>query len=108
MFFHKDFIKEFRSFIYSWSSVIIAIIVNIIKGVGDNKGEKQLLIINEEGEFDENDFGLSNNFRTKYEQLFEAILEAIVEFFNQECDNNNKRRLIFEGTTLHNFNKGYG
>jgi len=81
MFFHKDFIKEFRSFIYSWSSVIIAIIVNIIKGVGDNKGEKQLLIINEEGEFDENDFGLSNNFRTKYEQLFEAILEAIVECF---------------------------
>ncbi len=28
--------------------------------------------------------------------------------FNHECDNNNKRRLIFEGTTLHSFNKGRG
>jgi hypothetical protein len=35
-------------------------------------------------------------------------MEAIVNGFNQEYDNNNKRRVIFEGTTLHNFNKGCG
>jgi hypothetical protein len=35
-------------------------------------------------------------------------MEAIVEWFLKKCDNNNKRRSIFEGTTLHNFNKGCG
>ncbi len=28
--------------------------------------------------------------------------------FNQEYDNNNKRKLKFEGKTLHKFNKGCG
>jgi hypothetical protein len=41
------------------------------KGVGDNKGEKKLLIANKEGEFDQDVFALGNNFITKYEQLLE-------------------------------------
>jgi hypothetical protein len=35
-------------------------------------------------------------------------MKAIVNGFNQEYDNNNNRKLIFESTTLHNFNKGCG
>jgi hypothetical protein len=41
------------------------------KGVGDNKGEKQLLIIDGEGEFDQDVLAFINNFRTKHE-LIEA------------------------------------
>jgi hypothetical protein len=43
-----------------------------IRGVGNNKGEKQLLILDEESEFDQDILVLGNNFRTKYEQLLEA------------------------------------
>ncbi len=42
------------------------------RGVGNNKGEKQLLIPNGENEFDQDIIVLGNNFRTKYEQLLEA------------------------------------
>jgi hypothetical protein len=33
-------------------------------------------------------------------------MKVIMQWFNKKCDNNNKRRSIFEGTTLHNLNKG--
>jgi hypothetical protein len=67
-----DFIREFRSFIRSWRFATIAIIIIGVRGVGDSKGEKKLLIIDGEGEFDQNILTLGNNFRIKYEQLFEA------------------------------------
>jgi hypothetical protein len=46
-------IKKFRNFIQSWRYVTITIIIIIVKGVGDNKGEKKILIIDGKGEFDE-------------------------------------------------------
>jgi hypothetical protein len=54
----------------------------------------ECLIIDGEGEFDQYIFALGNNFKTKYDQL------PIYYGINQECDNNIKRSLIFEGTTL--------
>jgi hypothetical protein len=38
-----------------------------LRGRGNNKGEKQLLIANGEGEFDQDVFVLGNHFKTKYE-----------------------------------------
>ncbi len=67
MFFHMDSIKEFINSIKSWRFSTIAIIVVGVRGIGDNKGEKQLLIIDGEDEFDQDVFALGNNFKTKYE-----------------------------------------
>jgi hypothetical protein len=72
MFFHMDSIKEFKSFIQSWRSPPIVVIIVGVKGIGDYKGEKQLLIVNGKGEFEQVIFSLGNNFKTKYEQLLEA------------------------------------
>jgi hypothetical protein len=47
MFFHMDSIREFKR-----SYGIIAIIVVGVRGKENNKGEKQLLIVDEESEFD--------------------------------------------------------
>ncbi len=46
------------------------------KGNRDNKVEKQLLIANGEGEFDQDVFAFGNNFRIEYDQLFEAYNEG--------------------------------
>ncbi len=43
---------------------------------GDNKGEKQLMITNEEGEFDQDVIAMGDNFKLKYEQLLEAYNEG--------------------------------
>jgi hypothetical protein len=72
MFFHMDSIREFRNSIQNWRFTTSAIIVIVVEGIGDSKCEKQLLITNGEGEFDQDIFTLCNNFKTKYEQLFEA------------------------------------
>ncbi len=76
MFFDMDSIKEFRSFIQSWKFITIVIIVIGVKGIKDNKDEKQLLVVDGEGEFDQNILALGNNFIIKYEQLFEAYNEG--------------------------------
>jgi len=47
-----DSIKEFRSFIQNWTSITIVVIIINVKGIGNSRGEKQLLIIDGEGEFD--------------------------------------------------------
>jgi hypothetical protein len=44
--------REFRNFIQSWKFVTIAIIIINVRGVKGNKGEKQLLIVDGEGDFD--------------------------------------------------------
>jgi hypothetical protein len=72
MFFHMDSIRKFRSSIHSWKSTTIAITIIGGSGVRDNKGENQLLIVNGEGEFDQDVFVLGNNFIIKCEQLFAA------------------------------------
>jgi hypothetical protein len=72
MFFHINFIKKFRSFIQNWRSITIVVIIIVVRGIKDSKGEQQLLIANGEGEFDQDILALGNNFRTKYEQLLEV------------------------------------
>ncbi len=72
MFFHMDFIRKFRNFIQSQRFTTIAIIVIVVKGIGDNKGENQLLIIDGKGESNKNVIAFGNNFKTKYEQFFET------------------------------------
>jgi hypothetical protein len=67
-----DSIREFRSIIQSWRFATIAIIVIGVRGVGDNKGEKKLLISYGKGEFEQNILVFGNNFIIKYEQLLEA------------------------------------
>jgi hypothetical protein len=69
-----DSIIIFRNLIQSWRFATIAIIFIGVRGLGDNKSEKQLLFTHGEGEFDENIFVLNNNFRLKYEQLLQAYI----------------------------------
>jgi len=70
MFFHIDSIRKFRNSIQSWRFITIVIIVIVVKGVGDNKGENQLLIINGEGEFNKNALALLVTISKQ--QFFEA------------------------------------
>jgi len=72
LFFHVDSTREFESFVQNCMSPTIVVIFIDAKGAQDNKGEKNLLIIDGKGEFDQDIFILNNNFRTKYEQFLEA------------------------------------
>ncbi len=81
MFFHMDSIRKFRSSIQSWRFATIISIVIVVKGIGDNKGENQLFITNGEGEFDKDVLTIGNNFKTKYEQLFEAYNGGHLQWF---------------------------
>ncbi len=72
MFCHIDSIKKFISFLQNWNSTTIVIIIVGVKGGGDSKGERKLLIVDGKSEFDQNVLALDNNFKTKYGQLFEA------------------------------------
>jgi len=56
MFFHMDSIIKFSSSIQNWRFTVVAIINIGVRGIEDNKGEKQLLIVNGKGEFDQNVF----------------------------------------------------
>jgi hypothetical protein len=58
-----DSIREFKSSIQSWNFATIAIIIISVRGVGDNKGEKKLLIVDGKGEFDQVVFAFGNNFK---------------------------------------------
>ncbi len=64
MFFHMDSIKKFKSSIQSWRFATIIIIIISVRGVGDNKDEKLLLIANGEGELDRDVLTFGNNFKT--------------------------------------------
>jgi len=72
MFFHMDLIRKFQNSIHSWRFATIAIIVIGVRGIKDNKVEKQLLIADGKGEFQLDVLTLTNNFKTKYDQLLEA------------------------------------
>ncbi len=63
MFFHMNSISKFQNYIQNWGSTTIVVIVIGVRGVGDNKIEKQLLIANGECEFDQDIFAFGNNFR---------------------------------------------
>ncbi len=107
MFFHMDSIIKFSSSIQNWRFIVVAIINIGVRGIEDNKGEKQLLIVNGKDEFDQNVFVLGNTFRIDYEKHLEAyngghcgmvLVKNVIT----------TKKSIFEGTTLHNFHKGCG
>jgi hypothetical protein len=65
------------------------------------------LITNGEGEFDQDIPTLSNNFRTKCDQLLEAYNGSQrIMVLIKNVTTTSKGDLISKGTTLHNFNKG--
>jgi hypothetical protein len=72
MFFHMDSIRKFRSFIQNWRFATIALIIIVVKGIKEIKGENQLLIVDGEGEFNKNVLAFGNDFKTKYEQFLEV------------------------------------
>jgi hypothetical protein len=71
MFFHLDSIREFKSYIYSYKSVTIVVIVICVRGIENNRAEKQLLITNGKGKFDQDVIIFGNNFKIEYEQFLE-------------------------------------
>ncbi len=82
MFFHMDSIRVFKSFIQSWRSTTIIIIVVGVRGIRDSKGEKQLLIVDGEGEFDQDVLIIGNNFKTQFMNNFlKRTMEANVLWF---------------------------
>jgi len=86
-----DSIRKFKSSIQSWKFVAIAIIVINVKGVKDNKGEKQLLIVDGKNEFDQVILAFGKKIRTKYEQLLEAYNEGhLRNGFNQNVTTTTK------------------
>jgi hypothetical protein len=46
-----DSIRKFKSYIHNCRSITIVVIIIGLKGIEDNKSEKQSLITNREGEF---------------------------------------------------------
>jgi hypothetical protein len=65
-------IRKFKSFIQNLRFATIVVIIIGVRGVGDTKGEKQLLNANGESKFDQNVLAFVNNFKTKYEQFLKA------------------------------------
>ncbi len=92
MFFHMDSIKEFKKILQIWNFTTTIIIIVDVRGRGNNKGENQLLIINGEGEFDQDVFALCNNFKTEYEKLLEAYNEGQCVLIKNVAS----KRLIFK------------
>jgi hypothetical protein len=56
--------RKFKSSIQTLKFVTIVIIVIGVKGIGDNKYEKRLMIINGKSEIDQDVLAFGNNFRT--------------------------------------------
>ncbi len=52
--FYTNSIKEFKTFVQSWNSTNIMVIVISVRGGGDNNGERQLMIVDGKGKFDQN------------------------------------------------------
>jgi len=46
MFFHIDSIRGFKTSFYTWVFATLFVMVLVVRGGGDNKGEEKLLIIN--------------------------------------------------------------
>jgi hypothetical protein len=74
-----------------------------VNGGRDNRGEKQLMIINGEGEFDQDVLTMGSNFKLEYQQLLEPYNRrqcAMVLIKNMVA--NFQRRPISTSTTIHN------
>ncbi len=65
-------LKNSEFFFQNWSFLTIVVIIVCVRGRGNNKGEKKLLIIDGEDEFNQDVFALGNNFIIEYEQFFKA------------------------------------
>jgi hypothetical protein len=59
----------------------IVVIVTGVRGIGDNKGEKKLLITNGKVEFNPKKITFGNNFKIEYEQFLRHTMEANVLWF---------------------------
>jgi len=81
MCFHMDSIRKVRSSFQNRSYTIINVIIVGVRQGGNNKGEKQLLIVDGECEFDQDVFAFGNHFKIKYEQLLKAIMEVNVLWY---------------------------
>ncbi len=51
-----DFIKKFKSSFQSWNSPTIVVIIVGVRGGGNNKNEKNILLVNGKREFDQDSF----------------------------------------------------
>jgi hypothetical protein len=71
MFFHIYSIREFRNYVQSWNFTSIVIYFIGVRGGKNNKGDKQLMIVDGR-EFDQDVRAMGNNFKLEYEQLLEA------------------------------------
>ncbi len=65
MFFHMDSIREFKFFFQCWNCVTIVVIIVGVGGGRDSKGEKQLLLVNGEGEFEQDVFNFKQQFQNR-------------------------------------------
>jgi hypothetical protein len=59
----------------------IVVIIIGVRGVGDNKGEKYLLIADGKSEFNQNIFPLGNNLEQNMNNFLRRTMEAIMEWF---------------------------
>jgi hypothetical protein len=66
LFFHIDSLQEFRDR-FKFSNATNTIIVTEVKGGGENSHEKQLMVANGEGEFDQDVLAFGNPFRIEYD-----------------------------------------
>ncbi len=68
-----DFLEELRSrsLQSKFSTTTIVIIVTTIRS-GENSHEKQLMIVDGEGQFDQDVLAFGNQFQIEYDQLVEA------------------------------------
>lgn len=71
MFFHIDSIREFKNYVQRWNFTSIVIYFTSVRGGKNNKGEKQLMIIDGR-KFDQDVLAMGNNFKLEYEQLLKA------------------------------------
>ncbi len=62
-------LENSKVFFQFWSYVTIVVIIVGVRGGRDSEGERQLFIIDGEGEFEQDVFILGNNFKTYSEQL---------------------------------------
>ncbi len=72
MSFHMDSIKKFKRSIQSWRFATIVFIIINAREIRDSRGEKKLLIVDIEGEFDQDVLTIGNNFKAKYEQFLQV------------------------------------
>ncbi len=57
-------IRQLKNSLQNQGYATIVVIIVGVRGGGNNEGEKQLLIVDGKGKFDQNAFAFGNNFKT--------------------------------------------